>query len=170
MIEPATLAKEKLTTLGLYVTAAEAYERWKASPATVKILDVRTPEEFIFVGHPTMAWNIPIVLQTHQMDAEKRQLRIKPTTDFLDRVKTIATSEETLLVTCRSGGRSAMAVNILANAGYTNVYNIVDGVEGDIVEDPDSVYYGKRMKNGWKNSGPPWTYDLDPAKMLLPSP
>lgn len=32
---------------------------------------------------------------------------------------------------CRSGGRSAAAVNLLAGAGFTNVYNITDGMEGD---------------------------------------
>ena len=46
---------------------------------------------------------------------------------------------------------------------------LVDGVEGDKVSDPDSVFVGKRMKNGWKNSGLPWTYDLDPKLMYLKS-
>ena len=40
---PSELPKEKQTALGLYVTAHEAYERWQAAPATVKVLDVRTP-------------------------------------------------------------------------------------------------------------------------------
>ncbi len=40
------LPKEKQTTLGLYVTSAEAYDMWKADPEKVKILDVRTPEEY----------------------------------------------------------------------------------------------------------------------------
>ena len=53
-----------------------------------------------------------------------------------------------------------MAVNALAKAGFTNVYNIIDGMEGDMVDDPESTYFGKRMKNGWKNSGLPWTYDV----------
>jgi hypothetical protein len=39
--------KEKQTSLGLYLTAREAYEKWKADPKQVKILDVRTPEEFL---------------------------------------------------------------------------------------------------------------------------
>ncbi len=39
------LPKAKQTTLGLYVTAAQAYEMWKAAPETVKVIDVRTPEE-----------------------------------------------------------------------------------------------------------------------------
>jgi hypothetical protein len=42
-------------------------------------------------------------------------------------------------------------------------------MEGDLVDDPQSVFHGKRMKNGWKNSGLPWTYDLDPEKMSLPT-
>ncbi len=69
---------------------------------------------------------------------------------------------------CRSGGRSAMAVNLLAKAGFTNVYNIIDGMEGDTVDDPASVFQGQRLKNGWKNSGSPWTYDLTPERMSLP--
>ena len=35
-----------------------------------------------------------------------------------------------------------MAVNLLAKAGFKNVYNIVDGMEGDAVKDPDSVFHG----------------------------
>ena len=57
------LPKAKQTTLGLYVTAAEAYQMWKAAPDTVKVIDVRTPEEFAFVGHPKMAWNVPVSIR-----------------------------------------------------------------------------------------------------------
>ena len=61
---------------------------------------------------------------------------------------------------------AARAVNTLAAAGFTNAYNIFDGVEGDKVKDPGSVFVGKRMKNGWKNSAP-WVYSVDPEKILL---
>ena len=44
---------------------------------------------------------------------------------------------------------------------------IIDGFEGDHVKDPNSVYNGKRMVNGWNNSGAPWTYDINPDPMLL---
>ena len=67
-----------------------------------------------------------------------------------------------------AGGAGMRASLQLAEAGFKNVYNITDGMEGDKVEDPDSVYHGKRMKNGWKNSGLPWTYELDPERMRLP--
>jgi rhodanese-related sulfurtransferase len=61
-----------------------------------------------------------------------------------------------------------MAVNALAKAGFTNVYNITDGVEGDEVTDLESVFVGQRLVNGWKNSGAPWTYEIDPARVVLP--
>jgi rhodanese-related sulfurtransferase len=162
------IPKEKQTTLGLYLTAKEAYAKWKTDPDKVKILDVRTSEEYVFVGHSAMAWNIPVVLQTYQWDANKRKLPMKPNPDFVSQVKAIVKPTDILLLMCRSGGRSAQAVNQLAEAGFRNVYNIIDGMEGDVVDDPASVFQGQRMKNGWKNSGLPWTYDLNPDRMRLP--
>jgi rhodanese-related sulfurtransferase len=139
--------------LGLYVTAKEAYEQWKADPENVKILDVRTSEEFLFVGFPAMAWKIPIAAQMYEWDAEKGKFPMRLLTDFVTRVKEVAKPDEVLLVMCRSGGRSAIAVNLLAQAGFTKAYNIIDGMEGDLIEDPDNVFQGQRLRNGWKNSG-----------------
>jgi len=90
--------------------------------------------------------------------------RLNP--DFVAEVRNLAQPGDTLLITCRSGDRSARAVDLLAAAGFKKAYTVVDGVEGDKVTDPDSVFYGKRMKNGWKNSAP-WVYDLDPEKFIL---
>ena len=163
------LPTEKQTTLGLYVTAREAYEKWMAAPEKVTILDVRTPEEFIFVGHADMAWNIPVAAQTYKWDAGKKEFPMQPLPDFVSRVQKVAKSDDTLLVMCRSGGRSALAVNALGRAGFKNVFNITDGMEGDVVKDSDSVFDGQRLVNGWKNSGLPWTYHVDPIRMVLPS-
>ena len=162
----ATLPKEKQTVLGLYVTAKEAYEKWQAAPDQVKIIDVRTPEEYLFVGHPTVAWKIPVATQSYEWDAEKKKYPMKPLPDFAARVQTIAKPDDTLMLMCRSGGRSAIAVNFLAKAGFKNVYNIIDGMEGDPVADPASVFQGQRLVNGWKNSGCPWTYKLTPDRMV----
>lgn len=163
------VSKEKQTSLGLYLTAKDAYEKWKSDPKQVKILDVRTPEEYVFVGHPAMAWNVPAMLQTYQWDASGRKLPMKPNPDFESQAKKLFKPSDTLLVMCRSGGRSAKAVDRMAEAGFKQVYNIIDGMEGDTIDDPESVFHGKRMKNGWKNAGLPWTYDLDPEKMCLPT-
>ena len=158
----------KQTKLELYMTAEEAYKKWKADPHKAWVIDVRTPEEYIFIGHAEMAWNVPFAFQTYQWDVNKQYFAIKPNLDFVSQMKGLAKPVDTILVMCRSGGRSAAAVNLLAEAGFTNVYNIIDGMEGDTVDDLESVFHGKRMKNGWKNSGLPWTYDLNPEQMRLP--
>lgn len=161
-----SVAKNKQTTLGLYVTAAQAYAMWKASPDQVKIIDVRTPEEYAFIGHPEAAWNVPLAFVTYQRKDGKTEYGPIMNQDFVAEIKTVAGPNDTLILMCRSGDRSAMAVNKLAGAGFKNAYTIIDGFEGDKVNDPASVFDGKRMKNGWKNSAP-WVYTIDPEKIIL---
>ncbi len=162
------LPAAKQTSLGLYVKAAEAYAMWQADPARVKVLDVRMVEEYVFIGHAAMAVNIPVAFPKYQWHADKRKYGFEINPDFIDHVKELFNTDDTVAVMCRSGGRSAAAINMLAKAGFVNLYNIIDGFEGDTVDDPESVYHGKRMKNGWKNSAP-WTYDLDPALAWIPT-
>ena len=163
-----SIAKERQTSLGLYVTAKEAYDMWQADPEGVKILDVRTPEEWVFTGHAPMASLIPFALLAYEWDPEKKAFPWGLNPGFVQAVTEWAKPDDTILVSCRSGGRAAMAINQLAAAGFTKAYNILDGMEGGKVNDPESVFSGMRMKNGWKNSGLPWTYDLDPEQMKLP--
>ncbi len=211
------LPKSKQTVLGLYVTAKEAYKKWRADPEKVKILDIRTPEEYIFVGHAEMAWNIPLAFQTYDWDSTKQRFAIKLNPEFVSQIKEQFTFDDTLLVMCRSGGRSAIAVNLLAEAGFKYAFNITDGMEGDLVKHLESVqgdlplpsgpvtdkvtlaidpllaqlrpeagaggsvsvglqlvkssgavFREKRVKDGWKNSGLPWTYKINLGKMKLP--
>jgi rhodanese-related sulfurtransferase len=162
------LPKGKQTTLGLYVTAREASNKWKANPDSVKILDVRTTEEFLYVGHAAMAWNVPLLLQSYAWDAARKRFPMNPNPDFLAQVKAIVTPAGTILITCRSGGRSAAAVNRLAAAGFKIVYTIIDGFEGETINEPGSPSHGLRLRNGWKNSGLPYTYDIAPERVTLP--
>jgi rhodanese-related sulfurtransferase len=161
--EELPLAKQ--TSLGLYLTAKEAYQKWQRNPDSVTVLDVRTTEEFIYVGHAPMARNVPLMSQTYKWNEEKQSFEMRVNPHFVAQVSEFAAPSDTLLVMCRSGGRSALAVNMLADAGYKNVYQIVDGMEGDAIKDPDSVFQGQRLKNGWKNSGNPWTYETAPQYM-----
>ena len=114
-----------------------------------------------------MAWKIPVAIQSYAWDETRGQFPMRPCADFAARVQSIARPDDTICVMCRSGGRSAIAVNMLAKAGFTRVFQIVDGMEGDVVKDADSVFQGQRLKNGWKNSGCPWTYKLTPERLLL---
>ena len=101
MTDPkANLPEGKRTALGLYVTAKEAYAKWQAAPDRVKIIDVRTPEEYLFVGHPTMAWKIPVAIQVYEWDAGKNQFPLKPLMDFAARVSQIAKPDDTLMHRC----------------------------------------------------------------------
>ena len=162
------IPKAKLTGLDLYVTAAEAYEMWQADPERVKILDVRMVEEYVFLGHADMAVNVPVAFPKYEWHEERRKYGFEINPDFIDHVKEVFKLDDTIAAMCRSGGRSAFAINMLAKAGFSNIYNIIDGYEGDTVNDPESVFHGKRMRNGWKNSAP-WSYDLDPAKVWIPT-
>jgi rhodanese-related sulfurtransferase len=140
-VDEQTLPQSKRTSLGLYVTAADAFEKWKADPEKVKIIDVRTPEEFRTIGVPEMAAKVPL----------------SASDPFVGQVKKVAKADDTILVICRSGNRSAVAVEMLAKAGFRNAYTVIDGFEGDRNADPTSPDYGKRTVNGWKNAGLPWT-------------
>jgi len=159
------LPKGKQTSLGLYVTSKEAYDMWKKTPDKVYILDVRTPEEYLFVGHAEMASNISLYFQSFEWDTEKERFPMAANPDFIEQVKKVYQTDDLILITCRSGGRSARAADQLAEAGFKNVYSITDGFEGDKVKDEASVFEGQRMVNGWKNSGIPYTYKIDPDLM-----
>jgi rhodanese-related sulfurtransferase len=75
------------------------------------------------------------------------------------------TREDKIIVMCRSGDRSSGAANLLAKAGFKNVWSIVDGFEGDIAK--DGPFKGQRAVNGWKNSKLPWSYNLAKDKMYF---
>jgi len=154
---------KKHTSLGKYITAKEAYDTWKAGPDKIKIIDCRIVEEYAFVGHAPMAHNIPSKLWTGKWDAEKKQYDMPDNPDFEAQIKAKFKADDMIAIMCRSGHRSAASVERLAKAGFTNVYNISDGFEGDVLSNEESYFNGKRVVNGWKNSGAPWTYALDPA-------
>lgn len=168
-IAKSTMPVQKQTVLGLYVTAKEAYEMWAADKNKIKILDVRTPEEYLFVGHASMAHNIPLQLFNYKMAVMNKEPLMKPNPNFIAEVGQKFKPSDTILVICRSGNRSAAAVNAMASAGFKIAYSVTDGFEGDRIKDPSSSNYGKRFKNGWRNSDIPWTDRLDPELIWIPS-
>lgn len=157
----------KRTTLGLYLSAKEAYDL--AQKEKVLFIDVRSREEVNFLGMPTIAdANIPYMEMDpmYAWNEKKDSFKLVPNSEFVslvsDRVKTKGMSKDSpIIVMCRSGDRSALAANLLAKDGYTKVYTIVDGYEGNMSKD------GRRSVDGWKNSGLPWSYKLAKAKMSL---
>lgn len=152
-----TVPEKKQTSAGLYITAAEAADLL-AKRDDVLLLDVRTPEETVLVGYATDTdANIPLAMfdPSHAFDAEKKTYKMMPNPGFAEAAKGFLAGRDpaAVLVICRSGGRSAKAVNALIKAGVdVPLYSVIDGFEGDKND------AGRREVNGWKNAGAPWTY------------
>lgn len=152
--------EKKRTSLGKYSTAIEAYNMWKASPEKVAVIDVRTPEEYVYVGHPVMAINIPMRNWSGKFDTQKGNVVLENNPQVVAEVRKRFKPDELLMTMCVAGGRSAVAAETLIKAGFTNAFSITDGFEGNKLDEPVNPNHGKRVVNGWKNSAP-WAYDLD---------
>lgn len=51
--------------------------------------------------------------------------------------------------------------------GFSQVYSMTDGFEGGKLEEGDSR--GVRAVNGWRNSGLPWSSEIDPDVAWRPA-
>ncbi len=162
------LSPKKQTQLGLYLTAGAANENLAKSQSAIQLLDVRTPEEYMYVGHAPMAINIPVKLLKRQWHANLEESPLQLNGKFVSEVKKQLNENDIIYVICRSGVRSTLAVNLLAQAGFTNAYNIVDGFEGSKLKNTKSNRLGKRVVNGWKNATDNWGYELKPELMYRP--
>jgi len=90
------------------VDVAEAQQIVEQGDAVV--LDVRTPQEFA-AGHLPGAINIDV-----------------ESSDFTDRVADLDESTETL-VYCRTGNRSGVATDEMADLGFSNMSDLQGGIE-----------------------------------------
>lgn len=162
------------TKLDLYATATEAWEMLQKDSSAI-LVDVRDPVEVKFTGFasPTRI-HVPWMFADTDSWSDKKSswaMVKNPAFDaeLIDKLNQAgATKETTIIVMCRSGSsRSAPAVNALAGKGYKQVWTVVDGFEGGQLKDGKSK--GVRAVNGWRNSGLPWSYKLDPVIAWHPS-
>ena len=160
----------KQTKLGKYLTANDAAAVVTAERSQVLFLDIRTLSEVQYVGYTSeIDAVVPWVELSKSGDWDENAARLKlekndrftPAVEKLLAAKGLSKDSKVVLI-CRSGDRTARAADQLAAAGYSNVYSVVDGFEGDLSSD------GRRTVNGWKNAGLPWTYKLDKTKVLPP--
>jgi rhodanese-related sulfurtransferase len=99
------------------VTPQEAHDLHTSGEAT--IVDVRTRAEYDQVGHVAGT-----ELIEWRLDGEQQ-----PDPRFLYRLAQRHRRDEALLLLCRSGVRSHYAAELAASAGFTRVYNVLDGFE-----------------------------------------
>jgi rhodanese-related sulfurtransferase len=119
---------------------------------TAQLADVRTIAEWNFVGLPDLGsiGRRPLTVEWQSYPS----MAVNP--DFVAQASELlagegAKQDTPVLCLCRSGARSRAAAIALTKAGYTRVYNVAGGFEGDLDAE------GHRAKrNGWKQAGLPW--------------
>jgi len=124
------------------VSPKVAWELFSAGQA--QLVDVRTTEERKFVGHVPeslhVAWATGTSLTRNPRFARELEAKVGKDT--------------TVLLLCRSGKRSVLAAEVATKAGFTRVFNVLEGFEGEIDENRH-----RGSSDGWRLAGLPWVQD-----------
>lgn len=125
-----------------HLTPKEAYAFLNENPEAL-LIDVRSEIEFLFVGHPKgaihVSWN------------DGPDWEVNP--HFVGEVKKLAGhgTDRPIVLICRSGNRSVTAGEALTEAGFSKVFNVLHGFEGEL---DDQHHRGS--VSGWRFDGLPW--------------
>ncbi|AOA58377.1 rhodanese-like domain-containing protein [Acinetobacter larvae] len=105
------------------------------------LIDVRTNEERKFVGYIEESIHVAWATGT----AFNRNPR------FLKELEHKVSKQQVVLLLCRSGKRSALAAEAAFKAGFEQVYNVLEGFEGEL-----DAKQQRNQYNGWKARHLPW--------------
>lgn len=114
------------------------------------MIDVRSSMEFLFVGHPKGSVHVPWIdapewVINPQFVTEVRKV-------MLGGIGTVEhTGDAPVVLICRSGKRSLEAGMLLIEKGFSEVYNISEGFEGEL----DDTHHRSTL-GGWRFHGLPW--------------
>ncbi len=131
------------------ITSPEAWQIIQDNPRAV-LIDVRSNMEFLFIGHPKGAISVPWIEEPHWT--------VNP--NFADEVRKVMlggvshlddVASAPVVLICRSGKRSLEAGNLLLKEGFTGVYNVTDGFEGELDDN-----HHRSTLGGWRFHGLPW--------------
>lgn len=124
------------------VTPAQAWALLQTGAAA--LVDVRSAEERKFVGH------VPGSL--HVAWANGTSLTRNPR--FTRELEAKVAKDAVVLLLCRSGKRSALAAEAATKAGFTQVYNVLEGFEGEL-----DAQQQRGHADGWRFHALPWQQD-----------
>lgn len=140
--EAQALAQEEGLSYAGRVCPVLAWQLFSSGQA--QLVDVRTTEERKFVGHVPnslhVAWATGTALTRNPRFARELEAKVG--------------KDSVVLLLCRSGKRSALAADVAAKAGLTQVYNIAEGFEGDLDEHSHRGGF-----DGWRFHQLPWVQD-----------
>ncbi len=114
------------------------------------LIDVRSSMEFLFVGHPSGAVHIPWIDEpewaiNQNFATDIRKLLLGGVHGNND------PSGVPIILICRSGKRSLEAGKRLIEAGFSQIFNIDEGFEGELDEN-----HHRSSVGGWRFRGLPW--------------
>ena len=128
-----------------YAGGVSPLDAWALVEAGLaQLIDVRSAEERKFVGH--------VPGSTHVAWATGTSLTRNPR--FVRELEAKLKKNEVGLLLCRSGKRSALAAEAAAKAGFTNVFNVLEGFEGEL-----DAHQQRGKSDGWRFHGLPWAQD-----------
>ena len=112
------------------------------------LVDVRTGEERALVGRVPEGVHVPWATGTALTRNPRfvRELEAKLAKD--------GGKDAVVLLLCRSGKRSALAAEAAAKAGFTQVFNVLEGFEGEI-----DALQQRGHGDGWRFHHLPWVQD-----------
>ena len=118
-----------------------------AQESNARLIDVRSKMEFDYVGHPLGA--IHVAWKEFPLWEENASF----TRDVQNALKATGVYDNAapVLMLCRSGVRSKSAGEVLMRNGFSQVYNVLEGFEGDKNESQQ-----RSTINGWRFRGLAW--------------
>ncbi len=129
--------------------AKEAHALLTSNPRAVMV-DIRSTMEYLFVGHPFVAIHVAWI--------DEPDWTVNPhfVTDVRKLMLGGATAHDDIggapvVLICRSGKRSIDAGKKLLSAGFSEVYYVDEGFEGELDETRHRGTLG-----GWRFRGLPW--------------
>ena len=131
------------------LTPQQAHKLLHDNPRAL-FIDVRSHMEHLFIGHPAGAINIPWIDEPDwkinpNFAREVRKLLLGGASHLSD------VSNASVVLICRSGKRSLEAGEVLLRDGLTEVYNVLEGFEGDLDD-----HHHRSALGGWRFRGLPW--------------
>lgn len=131
------------------ITPKAAFELQNDDPRSL-LVDIRSGMEFMFVGHPAHAINIPWIDEPDWVVDPEFTAHIRKL--MLGGASCQADSDcVPILLICRSGKRSLEAGAKLLEDGLSNIYSVAGGFEGELDEQ-----HQRSSVNGWRFDGLPW--------------
>lgn len=125
------------------LSPSQAWALVQAGAAT--LVDVRSAEERKFVGQVPgslhVAWASGTSLTRNPRFVRELEARI-------------GDKNQLVLLLCRSGKRSALAAEAATKAGFSQIFNVLEGFEGEI-----DAHKQRGHGDGWRFRGLPWEQD-----------